>query len=312
MTEEIKTFRQKGTIISSLPDDYVVIDLETTGFDPKWCDIIEIAALKVKNNIIVDTFSSLVNPLKKLSNFTKTLTGITDEMLKDAPEIKKILPEFLTFIDDSIVLGHNVNFDINFIYDNKIRIFNEPFKNDYIDTLRISRKVLPNLHYHRLKDLAEYFSIDFEKQHRSLEDCIAAYKCYLNLKKLAVDNNIDLNFTHKSIKAKDITATTSDFDENHLLFDKTCVFTGKLEKLTRKEAMQIVANFGGINADKVTKSTNYLILGNNDFCQSIKDGKSSKQKKAEKLILEGQDLQIISEDTFYDMAFNNDNEEVLV
>lgn len=65
--------------------------------------------------------------------------------------------------------------------------------------------------------------------------------------------------------------------------------------------MQVVANLGGINADNVTKKTNYLILGNNDYCKSIKDGKSSKQKKAEKLQLDGHDIQIIPENVFYDM-----------
>lgn len=71
--------------------------------------------------------------------------------------------------------------------------------------------------------------------------------------------------------------------------------------MDRAKAMQIVANIGGINADNVTKKTNYLILGNNDFCSSLKGGKSSKQKKAEKLALEGQDIQIISENVFYEM-----------
>ena len=71
--------------------------------------------------------------------------------------------------------------------------------------------------------------------------------------------------------------------------------------MQRKEAMQIVADLGGIPGDGVTKKTNYLMLGNNDYCKTIKDGKSSKQKKAEKLILEGADLQIISEQVFYDL-----------
>lgn len=72
-------------------------------------------------------------------------------------------------------------------------------------------------------------------------------------------------------------------------------------KLLRKEAMKIVADLGGINEDTVTKNTNYLILGNNDYCTTIKDGKSSKQKKAEKNKIKGQDIEIIPEGVFYDM-----------
>ena len=83
---------------------------------------------------------------------------------------------------------------------------------------------------------------------------------------------------------------------------KVCVFTGALEKMLRKDAMQLIANLGGINGDSVTSKTNFLILGNNDYCASIKDGKSSKHKKAEQLILKGQDIQIIPETVFYDMV----------
>ena len=85
------------------------------------------------------------------------------------------------------------------------------------------------------------------------------------------------------------------------LYGRVVVFTGALEKMTRKEAMQLVADLGGINADSVTKKTNFLVLGNNDLCSSIKDGKSSKHKKAEKYILGGADLSIIPENVFYDM-----------
>ena len=81
-----------------------------------------------------------------------------------------------------------------------------------------------------------------------------------------------------------------------------CVFTGTLEKMSRKDAMQLVVDFGGSVGDNVTKKTNYLILGNNDFCQSIKDGKSNKQKKAEDLILKGHDIEILSENVFYDLV----------
>ena len=108
--------------------------------------------------------------------------------------------------------------------------------------------------------------------------------------------------SHKGISAKEITTEKTEFDETHPLFEKVCVFTGTLEKMQRKEAMQLVADFGGVPGDSVTKKTNYLILGNNDYCKTIKDGKSSKQKKAEKMILDGADLQIIPEAVFYDIV----------
>ena len=111
-----------------------------------------------------------------------------------------------------------------------------------------------------------------------------------------------LSKSNYNVRAKDIEAETTDFDISNPIYGSVCVFTGTLEKMTRKEAMQIVKNLGGENGDSVTKKTNFLILGNNDFCKSIKDGKSSKQKKAEKLKSSGVDIEIISESVFYDMA----------
>lgn len=104
------------------------------------------------------------------------------------------------------------------------------------------------------------------------------------------------------LRAKDISTENASFDTSHPLFGKVCVFTGALEKMARKDAMQLVVDLGGSVGDSVTKKTNYLILGNNDFCQSIKDGKSNKQKKAEALILKGHDIEILSENVFYDLV----------
>ena len=96
--------------------------------------------------------------------------------------------------------------------------------------------------------------------------------------------------------------------KTHPLYGKVCVFTGKLELMSREQAAQLVVNLGGTCGNGVTKKTNYLILGNNDYCSTIKDGKSSKQKKAEQLILSGQDLQIIPEDVFYELVLENVSE----
>jgi len=101
--------------------------------------------------------------------------------------------------------------------------------------------------------------------------------------------------------SKTITPETTDFDTDSPVFGMSFAFTGKLERMTRKEAMQAVANKGGICCDGVVATTNYLVLGNNDYCKSIQGGKSSKQKKAEKMQLSGADISIISENVFYDM-----------
>lgn len=296
---------KKGKSLVSCLDEYTVIDLETTGLDSYWDDIIEIGALKIKNGIVIDSYSSLVKPDEEISDFISKLTGITNEMLLDAPNMESVMPDFLDFIGDSILLGHNVHFDINFLYDKSMSIFNEPFSNSFVDTMRISRKLFPDFNNHKLNTLIRNFSLEKRGFHRALDDCHYTYQIYEKIKNHISENELDLNKLfntyHKSCKAADICAKTDVFDESHPLYGKVCVFTGTLEKMVRKDAMQVVANLGGICGDSVTKITNFLILGNNDYCSTIKDGKSSKQKKAEKLILEGQDLQIISENVFYDM-----------
>ena len=152
-----------------------------------------------------------------------------------------------------------------------------------------------------------------ETSHRGLADCKTTYEILKHLKNTCVEKFGSLNSFHDYVKSKlskskyglrskDITTNKTEFDISNPLYGSVCVFTGALEKMPRREAMQIVKDLGGECGDSVTKKTNYLILGNNDFCKTIKDGKSSKQKKAEKLQLEGQDIRIISENVFYEMA----------
>ena len=109
------------------------------------------------------------------------------------------------------------------------------------------------------------------------------------------------NYHERSIDLSKLVASANQIDEDNPLYGQVCVFTGILQQYTRQEAAQIVVNIGGICANNVTKKTNYLILGNNDYCAAIKDGKSSKQKKAEAYKLNGQDIEIIPESVFYDM-----------
>lgn len=304
--DEVKVSREyKGKSQLELIDDYVVIDLETTGLDPTWDEIIEIGAVKISDGKIVNQYNTLVKPINEIDDFISELTGITNDMLLDAPAITEVLPGFIDFIENSIVIGHNVNFDINFIYDNCISANNSPFKNDFIDTMRLSRWIFKDFKNHKLTTLIDNFKIQRNIMHRALSDSIATYECYEYIKQYIKLNNIDLKSIANRSKsyrpAKYITATVNVFDESHPVYEKSFVFTGTLEKLTRKEAMQLVVNLGGVCLDSINKKANFLVLGNNDYCSTIKDGKSSKQKKAEQLILAGYDITIISENVFYDM-----------
>lgn len=309
-----KPKRNKGKSLLEFPNEYVVIDVETTGLNPSYDFIIELSAVKIKNNAIIDTFSTLVKPDEVLyedespnkyyvDDFITELTGITNEMLKNAPCISDVLEQFLSFVGNNIIIGHNVNFDINFIYDDTLEILNRDFSNDFVDLLRISRKVFPDFEDHKLSTLADNFKVEVERSHRAEDDCITTFKCFEFCRNYVEKNQIDIQpyYVGKHLNLNEIHANVTEFDEVHPLYKKHVVFTGTLEKMSRKDAAQIVANFGGILENGVTKKTNYLVLGNNDYCKTIKDGKSTKQKKAETLILKGQDLQIIPEDIFYEL-----------
>ena len=223
-------------------------------------------------------------------------------MVATAPKFKDIYNELITFIGTDYIVGHNVSFDLNFIVSNS----NKSLHNDYIDTLYLSRLILDDLSSHRLTNLAWYFKID-RSAHRSVEDCLTTKDVYDNLKREAERRHIDIRkrkFAHKyngPVNAKDIAITDQHFDEDCLLYDQNCVFTGTLKRFTRKEAMEMVVNIGGHVENTVTKKTNFLILGDFDYCKSIKDGKTNKHKKALELQQKGQDIEVIDEFSFYDM-----------
>ncbi len=304
----------KGKSLLEDVADYVVLDLETTGLDPTFDSIIEIAAIKVSNKIGYECFHTLINPGFEIDGFISYLTGITNEMLKSAPKLSDVIKDFLDFLDGKIIVAHNANFDVNFIYDACIYTNMPPFKNDFIDVMRISRRMFPEFRHHRLSDLAERFNYGnySESAHRAFSDAKTAAYCYEFMKIYAERNSIlfsDLYPKRKKrentfkLSAKDITTSKTEFDEESPIFGNEFVFTGKLEKMLRKEAMKYVVDAGGTCGDRVTKRTNFLVLGNNDYRVSLKNGKTVKQKRAEELKLSGADIEVISEDVFYEFIF---------
>lgn len=293
----------KGKSLLVFPEDYTVVDIETTGFDPMFDEIIEVAGIKYRGRNEVGRFQSLVKPDDGIPDYITALTGITNEMVADAPGIEDVLPRFLEFIGEDIVVGHNVHFDVNFLYDYAEDFELKPFSNDLVDTLRLSRRLYPELQSHKLSALAAHFGVEPDGEHRALADCVTTQKCLSAMDAYAAQNGGIPESAEDLYRklSKTIVAETSDFDPDSLIYGRTFAFTGKLERMTRKEAMQAVVNAGGHCTDGVVAETNYLVLGNNDYCKAIKDGKSAKQKKAEKMKLNGADIESISESVFCDM-----------
>ena len=163
---------KRGQKIDQYFSEYVVFDLETTGISSRIDKVVEISAIKVEKGQIAGEFTSLVNPGCPIPYAASQVNGITDEMVKEAPAFDKVLAEFLDFVGDRVLVGHNIHtFDMNFIYRDCEAFWGKIPENDYVDTLGLARICLPRLKHHKLADLAEHYGISTDGAHRALNDC---------------------------------------------------------------------------------------------------------------------------------------------
>jgi DNA polymerase-3 subunit alpha (Gram-positive type) len=153
----------------SLQGDYVVFDLETTGFSPVTNKIIEIGAVKVSHGEIVDSFESFVNPKEPIPFRIEQLTSINDAMVMDAPEIAVVLPQFLEFCKGCVLIAHNADFDMSFIIEN-CKQLGLPQEYVYGDTVAMARVLLPTLAKHKLDNVAKAVGVSLEHHHRAVDD----------------------------------------------------------------------------------------------------------------------------------------------
>ncbi len=154
----------------SLNCEYTVFDIETTGFSPRNNKIIEIGAVKIRNNEIVDTFSELINPEVSIPDKIIELTGITDPMVENMPLIDDVLPRFIDFIGDSILVAHNADFDMSFIRTKLAMLDGRKINNPVLDTLALSRTMYQDLKNHRLNTIAKYLDVCLKNHHRAVDD----------------------------------------------------------------------------------------------------------------------------------------------
>ena len=175
--------KKAGTKLDTFVSDYVVFDLETTGVSPYSDKVVEISAVKVKGDKVVDEFSSLVNPKCHISAGASAVNGIYDDMVEDEPAFDEVLPKFIDFIEDLPLMGHNIQaFDLAFIYRDCEEILGAVPDNDYIDTVLIARKCMPELAHRRLTDLATHFGISIKGAHRALKDSRMTQQVYEHLR----------------------------------------------------------------------------------------------------------------------------------
>lgn len=174
--------KTKGKQLLEYVPDYVVFDLETTGISCYKDSVVEISAVKVIGGMVEDEFSSLVNPRRSIPYEVSKVNGITDDMVADAPLFNDVLMKFIDFTEGMTLVGHNIHsFDLKFIYRDSEKFYGGIPGNDYVDTLHLARKYLPQLKRHSLTLLAEYYGISTEGAHRALNDCHMNQQVYEQL-----------------------------------------------------------------------------------------------------------------------------------
>lgn len=189
LVDDLKTVvsGEKG---QTLQDTFVVFDIETTGFSPVNNRIIEIGAVKVEQGSIVDRFSTFVNPQVPIPFRIEQLTNINDEMVVDAPTIEQVLPEFLEFCGDAVMVAHNAEFDMSFIRENaKRQQIQKEFT--YVDTMGIARLLLPGQAKHTLDAVAKTLKISLENHHRAVDDAECTAEIFTKFIEMLKEKNVE-------------------------------------------------------------------------------------------------------------------------
>lgn len=157
---------------------YVVVDIETTGLSPHFHKITELAAVRIENGEVKESFQTLINPQVPISSEISRITGITNEMVRNAPRLNEVLPLFLEFLGDDVFVAHNAPFDYKFLQ-NHCSKHGKQFSPECLCTRNLANHILPNLYSKKLSALCQVFKIENLQAHRALEDAKATAQIFL-------------------------------------------------------------------------------------------------------------------------------------
>lgn len=224
---------------------FVALDIEATGISPNKNRIIEIGAIKVVDGTEVDRFSTLVNPCVPISEEITLLTGISEEMVSNAPTEKEVLSEFLEFVEDYPWLGHSINSDYGYIKSslNKNGMLERGFVKYGYDTLMLSKKLLPGVSSKSLSNMCQYYGIVNANAHRALDDVKATIELFYKLQEQFYlekkESFKKILLTHKIKKLQKITNWQKNYLNDLLKYHKIN-FSGRVDELTMSEASKII------------------------------------------------------------------------
>lgn len=300
---------------------YVALDVETANsFRGSICSI---GLVKFQNGKVVDSFYSLINPEEDFDYRNINIHGITQKDILNSPIFPEIRQRIIDFIGTNIVVSHFAQFDIGALKDAYLK-YNLDFDDvKFVCSYRLAKLALPGLINYKLKTLTKELNIKLE-HHNALSDAKASglilgyllsansysdideflYNYHYN--KTGLHGQYGFNRQLKGdYKSNLIYQPTEEekalMNPDHYFYGLYFCFTGKLERMTRKEANTMVALTGGIPEKSVTKNTNILVVGEQDWRVVGESGLSSKMKKAQSLLENGQNIEIMTEDDFIKM-----------
>lgn len=296
--------REEGIIMN-----FTAIDFETA--NSKRSSACALGITVVRDNKITKKKQWIIKPKDMVFDWYNTkIHGMTEKDVYDKPEFNEIWDEVRPYLESNLVVAHNAPFDLSVL-----KGLAEEYSLDIpeitsICTRKLARKVWPCLFSYKLYTVAKrHLHIDF-KHHNAEDD---SYACAMILIKAMEELNIKeeeelfnlINPTyrrkHYKLDPKEIVSRNTEFDEDNPFYKKNIVFTGTLESMTRREAMQKVIDVGGLCTNAITKTSNYLVIGIQDYTRLVNGDKSSKMVKAEQFISNGQELEIITEDELLNM-----------
>lgn len=302
--------------------NFVAIDFETANEERS--SICEIGITIVEDSEIIESMSWLVRPEGNMyCPMNMEIHGITPSMTKNSPSFKEVWPEIVPYLENQIVVAHNTAFDMyalrDALDDNDIPY---PHFTHYC-SCRAAKYVYPDEYSYSLENLCISLDIDYYTHHRAESDSEAAAKLFIQemedsgLSSLSEfeeeyefkcgefsDNYFRPQRSTKEYKRKEkkklseYIGDPAKVDEGNYFYGQNVCFTGKCSYGTREEMLQMIADIGGYPNLSVTKSTNVLVVGQQDYRRVGEDGMSSKQEKAMKLKDAGQDIEIMSETEF--------------
>ena len=264
----------------SLNDTYVVFDLETTGFSSIKDKIIEIGAVKVENGVITDKFSTFVNPKVPIPFEITNLTSITDDMVMEAPDIETILPQFLEFVGDAVLVAHNASFDVSFIEQNcRYQDITPDFTS--VDTVAMARILLPTLSKFKLNVVANALHISLENHHRAVDDAGATAEIFVKFVEMLRARNIKTLTKLNQFGAQNKDAIRKLPSYHVIILAKNQTGRVNLYKLVSESHLDFYARRPRIPKSELSKYREGLIVGSaceaGELYQAILNDKSEQR-----------------------------------